>query len=52
MAKGEIGNWIVLSEFDDNRNIKWVKTAKIDGKKIKSDTFYMLKNGKFVEFIA
>jgi hypothetical protein len=25
-----------------------VKTAKVDGKKIKADTFYQLKKGKFV----
>jgi hypothetical protein len=36
---------------DDNYNwhLKNFKTAKVDGKKIKPDTFYMLKNGKFVE---
>ena len=26
-----------------------VKTEQVDGKKIKEDTFYKLKNGKFVE---
>ena len=26
-----------------------VKTEKIDGYRIKEDTFYMLKNGEFVE---
>jgi hypothetical protein len=48
-AKGATGNWIVLSEFDEAGNIKSVKTAKIDGKKIKPDIFYKLKNGKFIE---
>jgi hypothetical protein len=28
--------------------VKTVKTAKVDGKKIKADTFYVLKAGKFV----
>ena len=26
-----------------------VKTAKIDGEKLKADTWYILKNGKFEE---
>ena len=26
-----------------------VKTAKVDGEKIKADTWYTLKNGEFVE---
>ena len=47
------GSFIVLAEWenDENRNwhIKHVKSAKIDGKKLKADTFYMLKNGRFVE---
>jgi hypothetical protein len=30
-------------------HIKSVKTVKVDGKKIKSDTWYTLKNGKFVK---
>ena len=51
-AKGVIGNWLVLAEwyYDDNKwHIKSVKSSIVDGKKIKADTFYTLKNGKFVE---
>jgi hypothetical protein len=52
-AKGALDCWIVLAEWfrDDNRNwhIKTVRTAKVDGKKIKADTFYMLVDGKFIE---
>ena len=47
-AKGSIGCWIVLVERNDNYEIKSVKSVKVDGKKIKADTFYILKNGKFV----
>ena len=51
-AKGNMGSWIVLSEWE-NTNGQWhridVKTAFVDGNKIKADTFYMLKNGEFVE---
>ena len=51
IVKGKVGSWIVLAEYDNGhpRRIKSVKTALIDGKKIKADTFYKLKNGRFVE---
>lgn len=52
-AKGTKGNWLVLFEYvkvNDKWDISEVKTIKIDGNKIKSDTFYQLINGKFTEF--
>lgn len=54
IAKGKIGSWITLSEWKYSKEEKTiipvcVKTKKIDGIKIKEDTFYKLKNGKFVE---
>ncbi len=54
VAKGKIGSWITLSEwlYDENEKCDipiCVKTEKIDGIKIKEDTFYKLKNGEFVE---
>ena len=51
-AKGKIGSWITLSEWDivnGDMTPICVKTEKIDGERIKEDTFYMLKNGEFVE---
>ena len=51
-AKGKIGSWITLSEWDTvNGDITpvCVKTEKIDGERIKEDTFYMLENGEFIE---
>ena len=51
-AKGKIGSWITLSEWDIvNGELTpiCVKTEKIDGERIKEETFYMLKNGEFVE---
>jgi len=48
-AKSIVGNWIVLSEYDDNWNVICVKTVMVDGKKIKSDTWYKLEKEKFVE---
>jgi hypothetical protein len=53
-AKGSIGCWIVVAEwqegekFEDAKPIN-VKAVQVDGKKIKADTFYELKDGKFVE---
>jgi len=36
--KGIKGCWITLAEYDNNYNIKYVKSAKIDGVKLKEDT--------------
>ena len=47
--KGKKGNWIVLAEYDETFLPLCVKSAQIDGEKIKEDTFYQLKNGEFVE---
>lgn len=51
-AKASKGSWIVLVEWieeNDKWTIKDIKTAKIDGKKLKADTFYELKKGKFIK---
>jgi hypothetical protein len=50
-AKGVKGNWLVLAEWKD-RKIKAMGIAHIDDKKIKADTFYELKGGKFVEVLS
>ena len=48
-AKGALGCWIVLAEWDnDGEHIIAVKSHKVDGKTVKPDKFYMLKGGKFV----
>ena len=53
MAKGAPGCWIVLTERGDwdgtTYPIKCVKAFKVDGEKIKPDTFYKLENGEAVE---
>ena len=49
IAKGKIGCWITLAEYDNERNPICVKSAKIDGKKLKADTWYALKDKKFTE---
>ena len=53
-AKAKVGSWITLSEWelDGNKRIflpKCVKTEYVDGKRIKADTWYQLKDGEFVE---
>ena len=54
-AKGAKGCYIVLSEWGDydskkqKRPLKYAKMFKVDGKKIKADTFYKLVGGNPVE---
>lgn len=51
-AAGALGDWIVLTERDDwswGYRIKDVKAFKVDGKKIKANTFYKLVDGEAVE---
>ena len=47
-AKGALGCWLVLGEWTKNE-LSDVQAFKVDGKKIKSDTFYRLKGGQAVE---
>ncbi len=48
-ARGTMGNWIVVSERDDDGNIIDAKIAKVDGETIMADTWYKLVNGEIVE---
>ena len=48
-AKGSLGCWLVLAEQNDNCEIIDVQSVKVDGEKIKADTFYTLVNGEFIE---
>ena len=53
-AKAKIGSWITLAEWkwsdEKKRDVPvCVKTEYVDGENIKADTWYQLKNGKFVE---
>lgn len=51
-AKGKVGSWLVVCEWEQI-NYKWhridTQCVKVDGEKIKEDTYYTLKGGKFVE---
>ncbi|MCP3683889.1 MAG: hypothetical protein GY861_14495 [bacterium] len=46
IIKGKKGSWITLAEYKNGDPV-CVKSVKIDGKKIKEDTWYKLKRGKF-----
>ena len=48
-VKGDIGAVLALSEIDDNGNNISAKAVIVDGKTIKANTWYTLKNGEFVE---
>ena len=49
-ACGALGCYLVLTEYDDDGNMLLAKMAKVDGAVIKENTWYTLKNGKFVEW--
>lgn len=61
MAKAKIGSWITLAEWEEakerneNGNAIWiptcVKTERVDGERIKEDTFYRLVDGNFEEVV-
>ena len=52
-VKGIKGTWLTAAEWEKKGG--WhridVKTVKVDGEKIKADTFYVLKKGEFTEVI-
>jgi len=50
-AAGDIGNWLVLAERDDDGVILGVQTVKVDGEVIKVNTFYTLSNGQIIEWV-
>ena len=47
-VKGALGCWIACAEWRWNAIVNF-KSAYVDGKKIKADTWYRLEDGKFVE---
>ena len=54
IVKAKAGSWITLSEWEwNNEKNRYVpvcvKTEYVDGENIKADTWYQLRNGKFVE---
>ena len=53
-AKASLGGWIVIAEWAYNESkYEWhrigLKSAQVDGERIKADTFYKLVDGEFKE---
>ena len=57
-VKGVIGSHLVLAEWEGNENNYWAqdewtlkgaKMERVDGERIKADTWYTMKDGKFCE---
>ena len=52
-AKGALGCWIVIAEWESDEKFNWhrkdVQCFKVDGENIKPDTWYTLKDGRPVE---
>lgn len=52
IVRAKKGSWITLTEWEliyGELKPSYVKTEYVDGKRIKEDTFYTIRNGKFVE---
>ncbi len=49
-AKGTIGSYIVLTEWNDDANeLLTAKIYRVDGEVVKADTWYILRNGELEE---
>ena len=51
-VKAAVGNWIAIAEWkvkDSHFVPVGIVAAKVDGEKIKADTWYRLENGQLVE---
>lgn len=52
IVRAKKGSWITLTEWKMIRGVytaSCVKTEYVDGERIKEDTFYVIRNGEFVE---
>jgi len=49
--KGKVGSAFALAVYDENNNITDIVSVVVDGKKIKENVFYTIKNGALVEYI-
>ena len=49
LARGSVGNWLVVSERDDDGNIIDAKIVRVDGESVKENTWYTLQNGEISE---
>nr|DAF65542.1 MAG TPA: hypothetical protein [Caudoviricetes sp.] len=49
-ARGVLGCYLVLTEYDDDDHMICAKMARVDGSAIRENVYYTLKNGEFVEW--
>ena len=49
-ARGALGCYLVLTEYNDDGNLICAKMERVDGSKVKENVYYTLKNGEFVEW--
>ena len=49
-ARGTLGCYLVLTEYDDDGHMICAKMARVDGSAIRENVYYTLKNGEFVEW--
>ena len=49
LARGSVGNWLLVSERDDDGNIIDAKIVRVDGEVVKENTWYTLQNGEISE---
>ena len=49
LARGSVGNWLVVSERDDDGNIIDAKIVRVDGEAVKENTWYTLQNGEILD---
>ena len=48
-ARGAMGCYLVLTEYDNDCHMLCAKMAQVDGKSVKENVWYTLENGEFVE---
>ena len=49
LARGSVGNWLLVSERDGDGNIIDAKIVRVDGEAVKENTWYTLQNGEILE---
>ena len=48
-ARAALGSYIVVAEYDESGDFIGAKMGKVDGKRLKANVYYTLRNGKFVK---
>ena len=48
-ARGAMGCYLVLTEYDDDCHMLCAKMVQVDGKSVKENVWYTLKNGELME---